>query len=77
MRNDLYRRCLNPICGILHIVLVRVDSMLMTHINEGGNTHFSTCMKGVGELAVVLCLIVFATQFADAFEQSTPFFTKI
>ena len=60
-----------------YIVLVRVDSMLMTHINEGGNTNIIACMESISEFAVILCLIVFATQFADAFEQSTPFFTKI
>jgi hypothetical protein len=51
--------------------------MLMTHINEGGNANIIACMDGICEFAVILCLIVFATQFADAFEQSTPFFTKI
>jgi hypothetical protein len=51
--------------------------MLMTHINEGGNTNIIACVESISEFAVILCLIVFATQFADAFEQSTPFFTKI
>ena len=68
---------MDPICGVFYIVLVGVDPILMAHVNEGGNTHFIACVKGIGELAVVLSIIVFATKFANAFEQSTPFFSKI
>ena len=68
---------MDPICEVFYIVFVGVDSMLMAHVNEGGNTNFIACVKGVGELAVVFCLMVFATKFANAFEQSTPIFSKI
>ena len=43
----------------------------------GNFSNIIACMESISEFAVILCLIVFATQFADAFEQSTPFFTKI
>ena len=62
---------------VLDVEPVGVNTILSAHIDEGGNANLIVRVQRIVKLAVVLCLVISATEFADALEHGSSVFSKI
>ena len=63
--------------GILHIILIGINAMLLTHIYKRGNPNTVACTKCIPELPFALSYIVFLTETADGLKNDESIIPKI